>query len=321
MITRAAARLAQILALTLTLALAALASLPQPARADPPAQLIGSLTLTHPGKWFGGFSGLAMAPDGGSALLITDRGRWARVRLERQADGRLIGAQGWKSARLLGTDGAALPRERTDSEGLALLPDGRICISFENIARVECRDRIDGVPTIVPGVREFEGMPVNGSLEALAVDEQGALYTIPENAPARDGRIPVYRRQDDSWSVAFHLPAQGGFRPVGADILEGQLYVLLRSFGPLGFQSRLMRLPLAGGVVERLMQTGPGVHDNLEGLSVWRDGDGALVASMIADDNQNWFQRSEIVEYRVPEPGRVEGALPPSFCEGLPRGT
>ena len=37
---------------------------------------------------------------------------------------------------------------------------------------------------------------------------------------------------------------------------------------------------------------------NGEGLSVWQAVDG-LRLTMIADDNFRWFQRTEIVEYRV----------------------
>ena len=52
---------------------------------------------------------------------------------------------------------------------------------------------------------------------------------------------------------------------------------------------------VTGGEV--LIQTNAGVHDNLEGLSVWRDRTGAIRLTMVSDDNFNLFQRTEIVEY------------------------
>ena len=42
-------------------------------------------------------------------------------------------------------------------------------------------------------------------------------------------------------------------------------------------------------------------HDNLEGLSVWRDAEGDIRLTMISDDNFQPIQRTEFVEYRVPE--------------------
>ena len=38
--------------------------------------------------------------------------------------------------------------------------------------------------------------------------------------------------------------------------------------------------------------------DNLEGLSVWRDGGGATMLTLVSDDNFNWFQRTLLLEFR-----------------------
>jgi len=42
-------------------------------------------------------------------------------------------------------------------------------------------------------------------------------------------------------------------------------------------------------------------HDNLEGVSVWRDADGALRATLVSDDNFRFLQQTEIVEYLLPD--------------------
>jgi hypothetical protein len=57
---------------------------------------------------------------------------------------------------------------------------------------------------------------------------------------------------------------------------------------------------LDGTGLETLFTTATGTHDNLEGLDVWSDSDG-LRATMIADDNFRFFQRTEIVDYRLPD--------------------
>ena len=43
------------------------------------------------------------------------------------------------------------------------------------------------------------------------------------------------------------------------------------------------------------------IRDSLEGLSVWRDANGRLTATMIADNNFSFFLRNQIVEYRLPD--------------------
>ena len=52
---------------------------------------------------------------------------------------------------------------------------------------------------------------------------------------------------------------------------------------------------------EIVFETGTGTHDNLEGLSVWRDDQGRLRATMISDDNFLALQRTELVEYLLPD--------------------
>jgi hypothetical protein len=41
--------------------------------------------------------------------------------------------------------------------------------------------------------------------------------------------------------------------------------------------------------------------DNMEGLDVWRRGDGALMVSIVSDDNQSLFQRNLYREFRLDE--------------------
>jgi hypothetical protein len=95
------------------------------------------------------------------------------------------------------------------------------------------------------------------------------------------------------------------FLVTGADVgPDGRLYVLERSFSILGgFASRVRRFAIGrdGLTDETLMlETPPGRHDNLEGISVWQDDDG-LRMTLISDDNQRFFQRTELVDYRLPQ--------------------
>ena len=91
--------------------------------------------------------------------------------------------------------------------------------------------------------------------------------------------------------------------PVAADIgPDNRLYLLERDFRGLGgFASRLRRFDLTGGAETTLFTTPCARHDTLEGLSVWRNPAGQLIAPPISDDNFFALQRTEIVEYRLPD--------------------
>jgi hypothetical protein len=113
--------------------------------------------------------------------------------------------------------------------------------------------------------------------------------------------FPVYAFRDGAWDVAFRLPVREGLAVAGADVgPDGRLYLLERDLAGLGFRTGLRRVNLDGTGDEVLLTTATGTHDNLEGLDVWRDAEG-LRATMIADDNFRFFQRTEIVDYRLPD--------------------
>ena len=101
-------------------------------------------------------------------------------------------------------------------------------------------------------------------------------------------------------AVAQRL-ARDGFAVTGADLgPDGRLYVLERNFTGLGFRSRLRRVNMDGSEEEILLTTPTGTHDNLEGVAIWADDQG-LRATMISDDNFRFFQRTEVVDYRLPD--------------------
>ena len=53
---------------------------------------------------------------------------------------------------------------------------------------------------------------------------------------------------------------------------------------------------------ETLLTTQSWRHDNLEGLSVWRDAQNRIRLTMISDDNFRMIQRTQFVEYVVTAP-------------------
>jgi hypothetical protein len=246
---------------------------------------------------FGGFSGLEVLPDGLGFIALSDRGWITEGRLVRDEDGRISAIDAAALRPLDNGSGGRLTERRSDSEGIALAPDGEIFISFEGATRVRTETGPDGVPHALPRPPAFRALDNNASLEALAIGPDGRLYTIPERSGRLDRPFPVYCYDGAAWDVAFDLPRIGPFLPVGADVgPDGLLYILERDFTGFGFRTRIRRVALDGSGLETLLVTSR--HDNLEGLSVWQAADG-LRLTMISDDNFNWLQRTEIVEYRL----------------------
>ncbi len=284
---------------------AGLLTLPLAAKDPVPApQPRSEFVWTNDGEGlFGGFSAIEISSNGQTFLAISDSGAFVHGRITRDRTGRITAVKALETVTgLLGPRGGQLGENDDDSEGLALLPDGTAFVSFEGPARVLRYRAIGGVPTMLPVPGAFRAMQKNSSLEALAVAADGTLYAIPERSGRIDRPFAVFRLDHGAWDQPFDLPRDGVLLPVSADIgPDGRLYVLEREFlGLAGFRTRLRSFAIAGdtlGDERRLLDTQTGRHGNLEGVSVWRDGAGHLVATMIADNNYKWYLATEIVEY------------------------
>jgi hypothetical protein len=290
----------------LSLALAIIATLLTagcrlPAQEDR-AELLGSYEWTRSEPWFGGFSAIELAENGADMHLLTDRAKLVRARILRDQHA-ITGIDLQEVWHLKSSSGAALSGRIVDSEGLAIAPGGPTFVSFEGVHRVAAYASPNGTAHVLTRARLFDGLEGNKSLEALAIDAQGNLFAIPEGGRDAQGNIPIYSRTAQGWAVRHTLPATKGFLPVAADFgPDGRLYLLERDFSVISFRSQLRRWDMTDGPQNEtlLLRTAWGTHDNLEGLSVWRDPQGHLRATMISDDNFLPVQRTEIVEYRLP---------------------
>ncbi len=305
-------RLAVILVVLLTLGLEGSAGAPAP------KGFVGSYRWAISDRLFGGWSGIEVESDGISFTALSDRGAFVQGRFQRAADGAIIGITSGKITPLKSNTSKSLHDFRRDSEDLALAPDGSFFISFEGAARVLKYRKIDGLAENLPTPPAFAAFPRNASLESLAVDANGVLYTFPEELiESKRARLltgqpgnpngadfPVWRFARGKWTQPFALKRRGSFLPVSADFgPDGRLYVLERDFrGIIGFASRIrsFKVGAKGLSAERLILQSPiGVYDNLEGLSVWRDAGGAIRLTMVSDNNFLPIQRTEFVEYSL----------------------
>lgn len=255
---------------------------------------------------FGGFSGLEMSEDGSRFWVLSDRGtlRWGAV--ERDRIGRIHAMDVVGKARLKSSKDEPLQAGYLgDAEGLAIGTDGRIWISFEGLNRVALYTSPDSPATLIDRPEAFDNFARNLGLEPLAVTADGTLLTLPEGWQEGTGNHPIFRYRNGRWDQPFSLPRSGRWAPVGADVgPDGRLYLLERDFqGVLGFANRVRRFVIADDGLsegEVLLTTTLGQYDNLESIAVWQDAQGIRL-TMVSDDNFMFFQRTELVEYRVRE--------------------
>jgi hypothetical protein len=271
---------------------------------------VSEFVWSHPeDKGFGGFSAIEVSDNGQSFIALSDSGAFVRGQVQRNASGGIVSvtADG-PTTPLLNERGTPLGPDFNDTEGLAVMADGTAFVSSEGPARVLRYADLGGKATALAVPGEFRGMQKNSSLEALAVAPDGTLYTLPERSGRVDRPFPVFRFRDGAWEQPFAMPRDGTLLPVAADIgPDGRLYVLEREFlGLAGFRMRLRSFAIGDTALtdeRRLLETQTGRHGNLEGVSVWRNASGHLIATMISDDNFEWFLATEIVEYDLGSDG------------------
>jgi hypothetical protein len=290
----------------LTAGLVVLLGLQSSVGAALPDGFVGSYDWQMTDPRFGGISSIEMAVDGMAFTAMSDRGTLFQGRITRDASGAIAATRDVVILTLKGAEDAPLNTAHNDTEGLAVARDGTIFVALEGRARVLRYDAPGGSAANLPTPRAFGVMQRNSSLEALAIDAGGWLYTLPERSGDLNTPFPVYRFRGDDWDQPFSIPRDGLYLAVGADFgPDGRLYVLEREFhGLLGFQSRVRRFAVTGDAVdagEVVLETLVGQHGNQEGLSVWRDADGQLRLTMVSDDNFRFFLSTALVEYRIPD--------------------
>lgn len=247
---------------------------------------------------FGGFSGIEISDDGAQFIAVSDRGHFAIGTIQRNGD-TIAGVSLTSISPLLDPEGRPFTRVFNDSEGLATASDGTLFVSFESTHGLRAFASTDARSGPLITYDAFKDMQTNSSLEALAIDSNDVLYTMPERSGMAKRPFPVFRYRDGNWDQPFSIPRRGAFLIAGADIgPDNRLYILERDFIGVGFRSRVRRFNLDGLGEEELFTSLPLTHDNLEGISIWHDGEN-LRMTLISDDNFRTFQRTQIVEYRL----------------------
>lgn len=287
-----------------------LAMLGAPAFAEPRLEPLSSYTWNTDHPNHGGFSALHLSADGSSFITLTDRGDYASGTIERTGDaisGIKTEAFGFLKPAPWATNTTPEGRPHpynSNSEGLAVSSDGAIWVAFEGFHRLRRFPKLDAEAEGVEGHPDFGELQSNSGLEALAIDAQDRLYTLPERSGKWTRPFQVYRRDGEKWKRWAKLPRRDRFLPTGADIgPDGKFYLLERRFEVLqGFATRVRRFDLTetGLTNEVELLASPfRIYGNTEGISVWKTQNGELRIVIITDDNYNMLQTTQLHEFRV----------------------
>ncbi len=259
---------------------------------------------------FGGFSGLWRSARGQEIVALADNAQVLQARVE-TSDGRLSGLSDAVMAPLLMSNGTPARRTRYyDTESIAISGNTAFVGIERNhaVLRFE-RSRegalVKGVPIPVPD--ELKDLPNNGGIEALALAPQrsslaGALIAVAESGQgfiltgSRKGMFEVVRRNGyDATDLAF--------------LDSGDALLLERRFSLFGgFGCRIRRIADSairpGARVDgEVIYESEASHqmDNMEGISVHREG-AEHVVSLISDNNFNTnLQRTLLLEFALAE--------------------
>jgi hypothetical protein len=280
----------------------------------------GGLELTSPSPNFGGWSALALGPDGKSLVALSDAGTWMTGTLVYDGDK----PTGITKARL----GALLERAGTpftdyedrDAEGMAVVEGtpakGRALVSFERNHRIGWFDvdenGLSPVQSYVPLPPAMQDAEDNRGLEAVTMlrggPYKGSLVAIAERLPDGSGNHTGWIWVNGK-AQTFHVVNSDGYDITDVAALpNGGLLVLERRFRlPEGVKTRLLLVRAnelrPGALVRGEMLLDASMNqeiDNMEGMAVHAAADGGVIVTLISDDNFNHsLQRTLLLQFAL----------------------
>lgn len=280
----------------------------------------GGLVLTSPSENFGGWSGLAIDPDGRGFVAVSDAGTWLTGQITydgAKPTGIAMARQGPIQA--LGAKTLSRNRDR-DAEEVVLVDGttarGSLLISFEQNQRI---GRFEIGPRGVSAPRSYLELPPEmqrkkrgDGMEAMTVLRggtlKGSVVAIAEHLLDKSGRHTgwIWMRGKPQ---RFQIADIGGFSMTGAaSLADGSLVVLERRFRWFeGVRMRLRLIPsadLAPGAVldgEVLLEADMTREiDNMEAVAVHEGARGEPILTLLSDDNFNGFlQRTLLLQFTL----------------------
>ncbi|RWG02849.1 esterase-like activity of phytase family protein [Mesorhizobium sp.] len=277
-------------------------------------EFVGGLEMTSPSRDFGALSAFRFLKSGSDFIGVTDTGFWFFGTISHDADKRPSGVSNFRMQQMVDASGQPIEKKwEVDAEGLAV-KDGIATVGFERDQRVvQFKVEPDNMKApfktrdyLVPAreLRQNRGFETVTHANPYGQHE-GGLVVVSEKSLDKAGNIYAAIIEGPRKGV-FTVKRNGNFDITdGAFLPDGDLLLLERSFSMArGVKMRLRRIygesiekgAVADGPV--LIDADMGYQiDNMEGLDVWTRDDGALMVSLVSDDNQSILQRNLYLEF------------------------
>ncbi|MER9657786.1 esterase-like activity of phytase family protein [Mesorhizobium sp. M0152] len=279
-----------------------------------PLEFVGGLEMTSPRRDFGALSAFRFIKAGSDFIGVADTGFWFFGTVVRDADRRPSGIQNFSMQQMVDETGQPIDEKwEVDAEGLAV-KDGIATVGFERSHRIaqfkvdpsDMKAPFRQLDFLIPAreLRQNRGFETVTHANARG-QHQGGLVVVSEKSLDKAGNIYAAIIEGPHKGV-FTVKRNGDFDITdGAFLPDGDLLLLERSFSMArGVKMRLRRIH-GEGVEKGAVADGPVLLeadmgyqiDNMEGLDVWTRDDGALMVSLISDDNHSILQRNLYLEF------------------------
>jgi hypothetical protein len=272
--------------------------------------------MTSPARDFGALSALRFLKPGNDFIGVADTGFWFFGTITHDAEKRPSGVKNFRMQQMVDASGQPIDKKwEVDAEGLAV-KDGIATVGFERDQRV-AQFKIDPdnmkapvklLDYLVPAkeLRQNRGFETVTHANPYG-QHAGGLVVVSERSLDEAGNVYAAIIEGPHKGV-FTVKRNGDFDITdGAFLPDGDLLLLERSFSiARGVKMRLRRIygesvekgAVADGPV--LLEADMGYQiDNMEGLDVWTRDDGALIVSLISDDNHSILQRNLYLEFTL----------------------
>lgn len=279
-----------------------------------PLQFNGGFELRSSHPEFGGFSSFRFIEPGRRLVGVTDEGQWFFADIVRDDAFRPVGVARFSMQPIYPDRAGRRDKERSDAESIAL-KGAKAFVGFERQHRITQftlgTDGAGGPERDISPLIPLRELRANRGFETLAFAPEnsalaGALVVIAERSLDKAGNV-FAAILDGPRKGVFTVRRDAGFDITdGAFLPNGDMLLLERRFSPLsGIAMRIRRI-LASSIAPGKVADGPvlleaGMDyqiDNMEGMDVWRAPDGALMVSVMSDDNRSIFQRNLYLEFR-----------------------
>ncbi|WP_242912997.1 esterase-like activity of phytase family protein [Brevundimonas pishanensis] len=233
-------------------------------------------------------------------VTVSDAGDLILGQIKLDDGGKLIGLDQFRSRRLSLTDGSPITEKVDgDAEGLAVLPNGEVLVSFERDHRIWNYGPLDAPRLPVSAPRPVWPFNENGGMEALAAGdniqwrvagEDGGIWDctrvtctlvqLPPAEPLKDSQYRITGMDRD--------PSGDGY------------WVVQRSYAPpLDARARVRHMAEDGTLGPVMVELKlPGTTDNFEGIAATKRG-GKTRLYILSDDNENPLQRTLMLAFDI----------------------